>query len=50
MFDVKPICAKPGLFDIVLPFNLGAGRGSKRSVLARIPKFPREAESHEGTC
>lgn len=37
VFDMTPIYLKPHLSDIVLPLSLGAGGGSKSSILSSIP-------------
>ena len=50
VLDVKPMYSKPGLSDIVLPFNVGPERGNKRALLSSIPKFPRGTETPGGAC
>lgn len=50
VLDVKPMYSKPGLSDIVLPFNFGPERGNKRTLLFSIPKFPRGSEPRGGAC
>lgn len=50
IFDVKPMYSKPGLSDIVLPFNVGPERGNKRALLFSIPRFPRGTEPPGGAC